>query len=73
MVKNYFFLILIIFIFVLIFLEYLNKFVIEGYMTIIGPVIIPKESMKDEPKNIYYQNNKIYQDFDPDSVVTFYS
>jgi hypothetical protein len=48
-----------------------NNF-IEGYMAVIGPVITPVNKMVDKPKNTYYQNNKITQDFDPDGVIQDY-
>jgi uncharacterized membrane protein YjfL (UPF0719 family) len=47
-----------------------NKF--EGYMSIIGPVIIPRISLTAKPRNTYYKNMKITQDFDKDNVITSY-
>lgn len=44
----------------------------EGYMSIIGPVIVPKISLTSKPKNTYYKNMKITQDFDKDNVITSY-
>ena len=46
---------------------------VEGYMAVIGPVISPKEIIINKPKNTYYQNNNITQDFDPDSVIQDYT
>lgn len=46
---------------------------VEGYMAVIGPVIIPIEKKIYKPVNTYYKNSKITQDFDPDSVITFYN
>ncbi len=57
------------FIFYQLLLAYFEKNNIEGMMAIIGPVITPKHN----PINKYYPNSKINQDFDPDSVTTFYS
>jgi|Laugresubdmm15sn_1035100.scaffolds.fasta_scaffold605050_1 hypothetical protein len=51
------------------FLAYFKKINIEGMMAVVGPVITPKE----KNTNTYYENIKITQDFDPDSVSTFYS
>ena len=63
---------LILFLFVLL-LEYLKSNLYEGYMAVIGPVISPKEKTVNSPKNLYYENVKINQDFDPDSVLQDYS
>jgi len=46
---------------------------VEGYMAVIGPVIIPVNKPVNKPVNTYYKNSKITQDFDPDSVITFYN
>ena len=56
-------------IFYKLFLAYFEKNNIEGMMAVIGPVITPKE----KNTNTYYENTKITQDFDPNSVSTFYS
>jgi len=56
-------------IFYKLFLAYFKKINIEGMMAVVGPVINPKE----KNTNTYYENTKITQDFDPNSVSTFYS
>ena len=55
-------------IFYQLFLAYFRESIIEGMMA-----IIPSISSKEKNTNTYYQNTKITQDFDPDSVSTFYS
>ena len=60
-------------IFYQLFLAYFRQSNIEGMMAVIGPVISPKEKNTNNPINTYYENVKITQDFDPDSVSTFYS
>ena len=62
-----------IFIFYNLFLAYLSNNYIEGMMAVIGPVITPKYKSVSKPVNNYYPKSKITQDFDPDSVITFYS
>jgi len=69
MLINILIIIFIIFIFYQLFLAYFEKKGIEGMMAVVGPVITPKHN----PINKYYPNSKITQDFDPDSVTTFYS
>ena len=44
----------------------------EGYMSIIGPVIVPQISLTAKPRNTYYKNMNITQDFDKDNVITTY-
>jgi len=43
---------------------------IEGYMAIIGPKISFKEKKVNKPRNIYFKNMKIKQDFFPNTVFT---
>jgi len=69
MLVNNIFLILIILIILPVILEYFyNNNDIEGYMA-----VIPTITFKYTPKNTYYENNKITQDFDPDGVLQDYN
>ena len=43
---------------------------IEGYMAIIGPNISFKEKKVNKPRNIYFKNIKIKQDFFHNTVFT---
>lgn len=79
MLVNKIFLILSILIILIGLLEYLKKYVIvsdvvvvEGMGAVIGPVIKPIEKTVNKPKNTYYENNKITQDFDKYSVIQDY-
>jgi len=61
------------------FLAYSKKY-LEGYMTI-RPAFKEQEKVKNKstfkpvfkPTNNFYPNNNIKQDFDPDSVTTWFS
>jgi hypothetical protein len=53
-------------------LEYLSNIIVEGFMSVVGPVITPKNDPKNKPVNTYYENAKISQDFDPYSVLQDY-
>jgi hypothetical protein len=58
---------------VVVFLEYLNSNLYEGYMAVIGPAISPKEKIVNKPKNTYYENAKVTQDFDDNAVMQDYT
>jgi hypothetical protein len=73
MLINILIIIFFILIFYQLFLAQFKKTNIEGMMAVIGPIITPKYKPKDKKINNYYPNTKITQDFDPDSVITFYS
>lgn len=69
MLINNIFLILIILFLTILFLEYFYINIVEGFMTVVGPVIRPQGSIKYTPTNTYYENKKITQDFDKDAVL----
>jgi len=73
MLVNRIILILLILLIVVVFLEYLNSNLYEGYMAVIGPVISPKEKIVNKPKNTYYENVKVTQDFDDYGVMQDYT
>ena len=54
-------------------LEYLKPKIYEGYMAIVGPVISPKQKIVNKPKNSYYENVDIEQDFDDYAVIQDYN
>ena len=63
-------LLIVLLILIILFNLFLAKQYVEGYMSIIGPVIKFSEKTVSNPTNTYYKNIKISQDFDPDSVFT---
>jgi hypothetical protein len=73
MLVNRIIFILLILLTVVVFLEYLNSNIYEGYMAVIGPVISPKEKIVNKPKNTYYENAKVTQDFDDNAVMQDYT
>ena len=73
MLVNRIILILSIILIVVVFLEYLNSNIYEGYMAVIGPVITQTEKIVNKPKNTYYENVKVTQDFDDYAVMQDYT
>ena len=69
MLINNIFLILFILFVTMLFLEYFYVYAVEGFMTVVGPVIRPQGNVKYTPTNTYYENKKITQDFDKDAVL----
>ena len=69
---NKVFIIIILLVLVGFILEYFSNIINEGFMSVIGPVITPKQSIVNKPVNTYYENAKISQDFDPYAVLQDY-
>jgi hypothetical protein len=73
MLVNILVIIFLVFFIVLLINLFLGNNYVEGYMAVIGPMIKPQISSEFTPHNRFYPNFKLTQDFDPDSVTTFYS